>query len=179
MTFNWEVSVGDIVAFIAFIGSLVMFVLTTIKQTKSKMDADGASSFYDAAKKYYDFMIDETPNFLWGNRVSAGGEESEKANCDVSIVRTGSSNWVLKVFNKGTANANNVSFKYLVEGAPEIITTGGKAFPIKLLEPQKNVDYHFMVYLSTVGMSWEYDISWINDDGEQTSKKGVLTLPLT
>lgn len=176
MSFNWEVSIGDIIALFAFLGSIVMFVLTAIKQTKSKSNADSANGFYDAAKNYYDLMVDITPKILTG--ATPKKSQDKKAECDAYIVKTGSNKWIIKIFNKGTANANNVDFKYLTDGAPRIFSGGGDAFPIELLEPQKNVDYHFMVFLGQAHTSWKYEISWIEDDGSQFSKKGVLTLPL-
>ncbi len=88
MTFDWNVSIGDIIAFIALLGSITMFVLTTIKQAKSKNSAKSANDFYDAAKKYYDLMVDFTPKiFNHTNMVSGGySNEVKKAICDASIV---------------------------------------------------------------------------------------------
>ncbi|MEX1378229.1 MAG: hypothetical protein AB1Z23_12265 [Eubacteriales bacterium] len=176
MSFDWQISVGDIIAFVSLIGSIIMFVLTTIKQTKSKSNAEGASSFNDAAKKYYELMVDITPKLLNRTKVE---EKKEKAECDAAVVRTGKSKWVIKIFNKGNSNANNVAFKYLSEDGPAIIGSVKEIFPIELIEPQKNVDYHFMVFMSTKSSSWKYELTWTNDDGTPGSKKGVITLPLT
>lgn len=180
MTFDWKVSLGDIIALCAMIGSVVMFILTSLKQSKSKDNAKNANSFYDAAKKYYDLMVDLTPSLInKSENAPVVSEERKKASCDASIVRMGSNKWVLKVFNKGNANATDISFKYLIDDAPVIIGAKGDTFPIKLLEPQKNVDYHLGIFLSLSSSSWEYEIEWTNVDGTKDSKIGVMTLPLT
>ncbi len=181
MTFDWNVSFGDIVAFCALLGSIAMFILTSIKQSKSKDSAINANSFYDAAKKYYDLMVELTPKMLNTSKGTSRdiANEVKKAICDASIVKIGSGKWILKVFNKGNMDATNVIFKYLKKDAPTILGSRGDAFPIKLLEQQKNVDYHLVIHMGLSSSSWEYEVTWTNEDGTVDRKKGVLTLPLT
>jgi hypothetical protein len=180
MTFNSEISVGDIVALFALIGSFVMLILTFNNQKKTKEFAQKANAYNDSAKKYYDLMVeqleDKAEHYSVVNKPKSA---TGKAYCDANIVKIGSNKWILKVFNKGDANAKDVYFKYLIDGAPAIISPGETTFPIQLLEPQKNVDYHIMIHLGLRSASWEYEISWTNQDGSTDSKKGVLTLPLS
>ncbi len=176
MIINWEVSIGDLIAFLSLIGTIVMFILTNIKQRKTKDFAKNANAYNDSAKKYYDLMIEQ----LITEKSISGDDKikTKKAFCDANIVKIGSNNWILKVFNKGNVPARNVSFKYLIDDAP-IIISSKDTFPIKLLEPQKNVDYHLGIYLSLRTSSWDYEIAWTNEDGTVDSKKGILTLPLS
>lgn len=178
MTFVLEVSVGDIIAFFSLLGSIVMFVLTIKKQRKTKEFAENANAYNDSAKKYYDLMIEQL-NTEKENANMGNVKNVKKASCDVNVVKIASNKWILKVFNKGDANATDVSFKYLIDNAPHVMQSNGKSFPIKLLEPQKNVDYHLGVYLNLNSSSWEYEITWKNEDGTPDSKKGILTLPLS
>lgn len=178
MTYNWEVSIGDIIALCALIGSIVMFILTINKERKTKDFAQNANAYNDSAKKYYDLMVEQLKAEKH-NSVIGNVKTTSKAYCDANIVKIGSNKWILKLFNKGNANATNVSFKYLIDGAPAILGPSGKAFPIKLLEPQKNVDFHLMIHMGLSSASWEYEITWINEDGTADSKKGILTLPLS
>ncbi|HRX09145.1 MAG TPA: hypothetical protein P5559_08280 [Candidatus Limiplasma sp.] len=168
-----EISVGDVIAFASLIGTIIMFILTTIRETKSKGSAESANAFYDAAKKYYDLMVEFKP------MSSENLSMPKKASCDANIVRIGSGKWILKVYNKGNADAKNVTFRYLVDKAPDVFAPGGEGFPIALLEQQKNVDYHLMVHMGLSSSSWEYEITWTNEDGSEDNKKGVLTLPLS
>jgi|GEM_PF-3578127 len=179
MTFEWIVSVGDIIAFLAFLGSIFMFVMTSIKQRDTKESAKRADSFNESAKKYYDLMVEEMKGKKENTCDNQNKSSKNKAYCDANIVRIGNNKWILKVFNKGNANAIEVSFKYMIDNAPEIISVHGTPFPIKLLEPQKNVDYHLGIDLGLTSASWEYEIAWKNEDGTEDSKKGILTLPLT
>ena len=176
MTFNWEVSIGDIIAFFSFIGSIVMFFLTIYKGRKTKDFAQNANAYNDSAKKYYDLMVEQlkTVQHIGNDNISP-----KKAYCDANIVKNGSNNWILKVFNKGNTNATDITFKYLIDGAPSILESTGKTFPIKLLEPQKNVDYFLNIHMGLNSSSWEYEITWTNEDGITDSKKGILTLPLS
>lgn len=179
MTFEWIVSVGDIIAFFAFVGSIVMFFMTWNKQRDTKESAQRADSFNESAKKYYDLMIEDMKVKKEDTCDNKNKLSKSKAYCDANIVKIGSNKWILKVFNKGNANAIDVSFRYTTENAPEIIPVHGTSFPIKLLEPQKNVDYHLGIYLDLASASWEYEIEWENEDGTKDSKKGILTLPLS
>ncbi len=176
MTFNWEVSVGDIIAFISLIGSILMFGLTSKKQKRTKDFAQNANAYNDSAKKYYDLMVEQIKVEKHNYGDNGLKAIAKQAYCDANIVKIGSNKWILKVFNKGNANATDVSFKYLIENAPTIT---GKAFPIKLLEPQKNVDYHLLIHMGLSNESWKYEITWTNEDGTPDSKKGILTLPLS
>ena len=178
MIFNWEVSVGDIIAFLSLLGSIVMFGLTSGKERKTKDFAQNANAYNDSAKKYYDLMVEQ----IKAEKHSASDTNlppTKMAYCDANIVKIGSNKWILKVFNKGNANASDVSFKYLIDNAPTILGSNGKSFPIKLLEPQKNVDYHLLIHMGLSSESWEYEITWTNEDGTADSKKGILTLPLS
>lgn len=179
MTFNWEVSVGDIIAFLSLIGSIVMFCLTSKKQRRTKGFAQNANAYNDSAKKYYDLMVEQIKAEKHNSSDNGLKMIAKQAYCDANIVKIGSNKWILKVFNKGNANATDVSFKYLIENAPTILGVNGKAFPIKLLEPQKNVDYHLLIYMGLSNEIWEYEITWTNEDGTADSKKGILTLPLS
>lgn len=177
MTFNWEVSVGDIIAFLSLLGAIFMFGLAKREQRKTKDFAQKANAYNDSAKKYYDFMVD----WLKAEKHNTGviySSASKKAYCDANIVKIGSNKWILKIYNKGNANASDVSFKYLIENAPAILNTNGKSIPIKMLEPQKNVDYHLLIQMGSSSESWDYEISWTNEDSTTDSKKGILTLPL-
>lgn len=178
MTFNWEVSVGDIIAFLSLLGSIVMFGLTSRKQRKTKDFAQNANAYNDSAKKYYDLMVEQLKAEKH-NISDTSLKTTKKAYCDANIVKIGSNKWILKVFNKGNATASDVSFKYLIENAPAILGPNGKSFPIKMLEPQKNIDYHLLIHMGLSSESWEYEISWTNEDGTADSKKGILTLPLS
>ncbi len=178
MTFNGEVSVGDIIAFFSLIGSVVMFVLTMKKQRKTKDFAQNANAYNDSAKKYYDLMVEQLKADKHYSGIGNAVTATKKAYCDANIVKIGSNKWILKVFNKGSTNATDVTFKYLINGAPDILGPSGKTFPIKLLEPQKNVDYHLIIHMDLSSESWEYEMTWKNEDGTTDSKKGILTLPL-
>lgn len=179
MIFNWEVSFGDIIAFCAFIGTIVMFILSTRKQRKTEEFAQNANAYNDSAKKYYDLMVEQLKAEKQKSLIGNAKTITVKAYCDANIVRIGSNKWILKVFNKGNANAIDVSFKYLVNDAPDILRVRDEMFPIKLLEPQKSVDYHLGIYLGLNSSSWEYEITWTNEDGTKDGKKGILTLPLS
>lgn len=156
-----------------------MFVLTSKKQSSTKSFAQNANAYNDSAKKYYDLMVEQIK--AEKHNASNNGLKTivKQAYCDANIVKIGRNKWILKVFNKGNTNATNVSFKYLIKDAPAIFETNGKAFPIKLLEPQKNVDYHLLIHMGLNNESWEYEITWKNEDGTTDSKKGILTLPLS
>ena len=173
MTFDWHVSVGDIIALGSLGGSIIMFILTAIKQSKSKDSADKANSFYDAAKKYYDLMT-ELPKV---ENAHKNDEVYQKAICDASIVNVGSSKWVLKVYNKGKSIAKNITFNFTEEESPLVLSND--MFPIKVLEQHDNVDLPLIVSLGTRSSSWEYEVKWENEDGTMDSKIGYLTLPLT
>jgi hypothetical protein len=179
MTFNWEVSVGDIIAFISLLGSVVVFGLTSKEQRRTKDFAQNANAYNDSAKKYYDLMVEQIKAEKYNISDSNLIAKNKKAYCDANIVKIGSNKWILKIFNKGNANATDVSFKYLVDNAPTYLTSNDKAFPIKLLEPQKNVDYHLIIHMGLSSESWDYEIMWTNEDGTTDSKKGILTLPLS
>lgn len=172
MIFNNEVSVGDIIAFISLIGSILMFVLTTLKRGETKGYAQNANAFNESAKKYYDLMIEQLKSGGFNENKKV---KSEKAHCDANIVRIASDKWILKIFNKGSDNATDVRFRYLEDEAPPIL---GDSY-IKLLEPQKNVDYHLIIHMGLKSSSWGYEITWINEDGTPDSKQGILTLPLS
>lgn len=170
MKFDFEISVGDIIALCSLIGSVVMFVLNIINQLKSKKFAQNANAYNESAKKYYDLAVEQLKVNI--NNVN-------KAKCDANIVKIGNNKWILKIFNKGNSDASDVTFKYLVDEAPPIIGPRRDTFPIKLLEPQKNVDCHLIIHMGLPSSSWEYEITWKNEDGNADSKKGVLTLPLS
>lgn len=174
MIFDWAVLVGDIIALCSLIGSIIMFIRTAKKQRETMNSAIIANSYMDSAKKYYDMMIDQLKDEKNNSSQREAKTVLEKAYCDANIVKTGSNKWILKIFNKGYANATNVSFKYLVENAPPILGE----FPIKSLEPQKNVDNHIIIHLGLGSSSWDYEINWTNEDGTIDSKRGILTLPL-
>jgi len=178
MIFNWGVSVGDIIAFLSLLGSIVMFGLTSRKQKNTKDFAQNANAYNDSAKKYYDLMVEQIKAEKHSIN-DANLKPTKKAYCDANIVKIGSNKWILKVFNKGNANATEISFRYLIDNAPAILGTNGKSFPIKMLEPQKNIDYHLLIHMGLNSESWEYEISWTNEDGTTDSKKGILTLPLS
>lgn len=175
MKFNWEVSVGDIIAFCALVGSVITYFSTRISQRKSKGFAQKADAFNDSAKKYYDLMVEKLKN-VKNAPVTDGTKMITKAYCDANIVKIGRNSWILKVYNKGSLSASDVLFKFLIDDAPTAI---GIEDPMKLLEPQKNVDYHLLITLDLSGTSWEYEITWTNEDGTTDSKIGVLTLPLS
>lgn len=178
MIFNWDISVGDIIAFFSLLGSILMFWLTSRKQRKTKDFAENANAYNDSAKKYYDLMVEQIKTEK--NSINdINFKTTKKAYCDANIVKIGSNNWILKVFNKGNANAADVSFKYLIDNVPAILGSNGKTFPIKLIEPQKNVDYHLLIHMGLSSESWEYEITWTNEDGTADGKKGILTLPLS
>lgn len=179
MTFNSEVSVGDIIAFVSLLGSIVMFALTSKKQSSTKDFAQNANAYNDSAKKYYDFMVEQIKSEKHNISDINLKTTTKKAYCDANIVKIGNNKWILKVFNKGNANATDVSFNYLIDNAPIIVGTSSKAFPIKLLEPQKNVDFHLLIHMGLSSESWEYEIAWTNEDGKVDSKKGILTIPLS
>ncbi len=170
MKLNLEISVGDIIALCALIGSIVVFILSMISQMKTKGYAENANTYNESAKKYYDLASDQLEN---------SNNKKEDAKCDANIVKLGKTKWVLKIFNKGKTDATDVTFNYLSDEGPDIIGLGESNFPIKLLEPQKNVDYHIIVHMGLRSSSWEYELKWINEDGKHDSKKGVLTLPLS
>lgn len=175
MTFNCEISFGDIIALFSLLGSIVIFWLTSRKQRKAKKFAENANAYNDSAKKYYDLMVNQIKAEKSAGLMSA----TKKAYCDANIVKIGSNQWILKVFNKGDANATDVSFRYLIDNAPALLESNGKSFPIKVLEPQKNVEYHLLIHMGLNSESWEYETTWINEDGTHDSKKGILTLPLS
>ena len=178
MSFNWEVSIGNLISIAVFISSIVMFILTLVKQSKTKNYAESANSYFESAKKYYDLMIELTPNMINGAVTKGRKNLPQKANCDASVIKLGKGKWILKVFNKGDENATNISFKFLNDG-PDIIGPMGNTFPIKLLEPQNKVEYHLIVHMGLNSASWDYEITWTNEDSTTDSKKGVLTLPLS
>lgn len=171
MKLNFEISVGDIIALCALIGSVIMFVLNFVNQLKSKKFAQNANAYNESAKKYYDLAVEQL-------QVNISNVNST-ANCDANIVKIGNNKWILKIFNKGNSDASDVTFKYLDDEAPPIIGPRGDTFPIKLLEPQKNVDCHLIKHMGLPSSSWEYEITWKNEDGKTVNKKGVLTLPLS
>lgn len=169
MRFNFEISIGDIIALLSLLGSIILFVINLFNQAKTKAYAENANAYNESAKKYFDLSVEH---------LESKKNSIVKATCDANIVRIEKNKWILKIFNKGTAPAINVSFKYIDEG-PDIIGGNEKDFPIKLLEPQKNVDYHIIITLSTRSSSWDYELSWYAEDGQITIKRGVLTLPLS
>ncbi|MDF1617318.1 hypothetical protein [Petrocella sp. FN5] len=169
MNINLEVSVGDIIAFCALIGSIIMFVLNLINQARTKAYAENANAYNESARKYFDLAVEQ---------METKKDNFEKAICDANIVRYGKNSWLLKIFNKGSASATNVTFKY-IDGGPDIVGGSDSNFPISLLEPQKNVDFHIIITMSTRGSSWDYELSWTAEDGQEQSKRGVLTLPLS
>ena len=124
-------------------------------------------------------MVDQIKDKDLNESGNGSKSEDKRAYCDANIVKIGSNKWILKVFNKGNANATDVSFKFLIENTPKVLGTTGKAFPIKLLEPQKNVDYNLLIYMGLSNESWDYEITWTNEDSTLDSKKGILTLPLS
>ncbi|MBA4320015.1 MAG: hypothetical protein C0412_16565, partial [Flavobacterium sp.] len=133
----------------------------------------------ESAKKYYDLMVEQIKTDKHSNADSSLKKNLTKAYCDANIVRIGRSDWILKLFNKGDSIAKEVSFKFLGDQSPDVLITSGKEFPLKMLEPQKNVDYHFLVTMNMGSESWEYGIVWTNEDGTRDGKKGILTLPLS
>lgn len=171
MKFNFEISIGDIIALCSLIGSVIMFVLNIINQLKSKKFAQNANAYNESAKKYYDLAVEQL-------QVNISTVKSV-AICDANIVKVGSNKWILKIFNKGNSDASDVTFRYLADEAPPIIGPSGETFPIKLLESQKNVDCHLIIHMGLPSSSWEYELTWKNNDGKTVSKKGVLTLPLS
>lgn len=179
MIFKWEVSVGDVIAFFSLLGSLAMFWLTSKNQRKTKDFAQNADAYNDSAKKYYDLMVEQIKAQKLITSDNNLKMTTKKAYCDANIVKIGSSKWILKVFNKGNGNATDVSFKYLIDNGPVILGSNPNLFLIKLLEPQKNVDFHVLIHMGLSSKSWEYEISWTNEDGTADNKKGILTLPLS
>lgn len=172
MEFNFTVSVGDIIAFGSLIGSVIMFVLTFIKQSQSKSDAKSANSFYTAAEKYYDMMVQATATKRLTQPIIS------KASCTASVVKTSNNNYVLKISNKGDAIAQEVNFRYIDEDSPEIESKENR-FPIKFIDPENSVDFFLAIHLGLKSYSWEYELSWAEENGTISSKKGVLTLPLS
>lgn len=170
MSVNTEVSIGDIIAFFALLGSVVMFILNIINQIKTKAYAENANAYNESAKKYFD---------LASEQIMSSKDINQNAKCDANIVKLGKNKWILKIFNKGKISATDVSFKYLEDGGPDIVSGADVSFPIRLLEPQKSVDYHVIIHMGLRSSSWEYELTWINENGESENKRGVLTLPLS
>ena len=179
MTFNWEISIGDVIATFSLIGSVLMYILTSVKQKKTKDFAKNANAYNESAKKYYDLMVEQIKSNNENINKINSTTKTNKAYCDANIIKIGRNSWILKIFNKGNAIAKDISFEFLIDEKPSIIAAPGTSFPIKLLEPQRNVDYHLGIYLGLSTHSWEYQVTWTNQDGSSDSKKGILTLPLS
>lgn len=177
MAINLEISIGDIIALLSLIGSIIVLILTIQKHVSTKGFAENADAFNSSAKKYYDLMVQQI-NYGNHNRQDFNSQNMQnRACCDANIVKISSNKWILKVFNKGKASAKNVTFRYLVDDAPIVLSDN--PFPIKHLEPQKGVDYHLIVHMGMRSSSWDYEITWVNEDDTADRKEGILTLPLS
>ena len=105
--------------------------------------------------------------------------ESKRAKCDANLVRTGKTDWILKIFNKGQSDAKNVYFNFTSEEGLDLLYSGSKnPFPILILAPQNNIDFHVPIHMGLKESSWTYNIKWDNNDGTTDEKNGELRLPL-
>lgn len=105
--------------------------------------------------------------------------QSNKAKCDASIVRTGKTDWILKIFNKGQGNAKNIHFEFTSVEKVDILCSGSSpTFPIIELKPQTSVDFHLLIHMGLSESSWPYKIDWENEDSTNGTDSGVLSLPL-
>ncbi len=163
MSFNSEIAIGDIISIIVLIGSFIMFLLTAIKERKTRKYAESANNSNDSAKKYYDLMIEQL-------NIKTEKEKHKKANCDINIIKTGEGKWLFKVCNNGNEIAKNIKFRFLGNDNPSIIKPRGKPFSIKILEPHKNIDYFLSIHMGLKVLSWEYEIEWENLSGLVESK---------
>ena len=58
MTFNWEISIGDVIATFSLESvEVLMYILTSVKQKKTKDFAKNANAYNESAKKYNDLMF--------------------------------------------------------------------------------------------------------------------------
>lgn len=102
-----------------------------------------------------------------------------KASCDVNIVKVSTGTYILKLFNKGESKAKEIMLKFTSEEKLDIeMDLRNPNFPVKELEPQKNIDYYIFSNDATKG-PWEYFLEWLNEDGTKGTKIGILTMPMT
>jgi len=91
--------------------------------------------------------------------------EAKKAALGATLLKFGSSNYKLRVFNRGPAAARNVNLKFL-EGNDFVMVSD--KFPMELLERHQSVDLIAAVSLDTkskhpVRLTWDDDFKSNNE----------------
>lgn len=150
-------SVGDI-------GSITSAVIALVALIVSVFSLRKANKFGATAHRLNTMLIE---------REEAEGVASKKADLSANMIKTGKSDYRLKVFNRGKGTAHNVRLTDLA-GASSIIIPDSiqSKFPIPILEQHQSVELFAAV---TMGSSLGCHIKLQWDDGAGANHEKELT----
>ena len=99
----------------------------------------------------------------------------KRASVSARIYKISSSNWRVKVFNRGPAPAHNV--RLILDDQNEIIQVGliSEKFPMGQMEAGQSVEFPARVYIGTPSKE-KLTINWVDQDGGEQSHCVELTI---
>lgn len=106
----------------------------------------------------------ERLNQLLIEREAAESETQKKAELGVNIVRTGRTDYRMKIFNRGKAAARNVRLEELIEDGLLSRADIERKFPAPAIEPQAGIELFVMVHMQSVPRT-HVRLTWDDDFG--------------
>jgi hypothetical protein len=153
-------SVGDI-------GSIASTVIALVALIVSALSMRKANKFGATADRLNTMLIE---------REEAEGVASKKADLSANMIKTGKSDYRLKVFNRGKGTARNVRLTDLT-GASSIIMANSiqSKFPIPILESHQSVELIVAVFLGS-SLRCHIKLQWDDETGADHEKELTPTI---
>jgi hypothetical protein len=148
---------GDIGSIVSAIVALVALIISIVSMHK-------ANKFGATADRLNRLLIE---------REQADGVASKKADLSANIIKTGKSDYRLKIFNRGKGTARNVRLIDLAGDCSMIMADEfQRKFPLTLLEQHQSVELIVVVTLggsrsSHIKLQWD-DETGVNHEKELT-----------
>jgi len=151
MAFTFDL--GDVIAALALAAS-VWAILKTDRFNRRQ------NAFQKTADQLNQLLIDKE---------AQENQAQRRADIGVTIYKIGKSDYRMKIFNKGKANATNVTIEEVGDGRLLMPSDIQRKFPAALMEPQQSIELHVIVHFGSPAKT-QVQVTWDDAYGQGQQK---------
>ena len=104
-------------------------------------------------------------------REESDARAGKQADLSANLVKMGSSNWRLKIFNRGKAVARDVTIAWPQDDDLLILSDVNSKFPLEMLEPMQGVELIALIHMNSKSKH-QLTLRW-SDDFDPANEKTV------